>query len=128
MKNVPLVFFVLILFSPMSVAQTTPTPSAASGIEGVISVSPAHGGPTRIDEPNSRPITNVAFSVQNESGTVTDFTTDDQGHFQVSLPPGHYTVSLKDRKGGVGRFGPFDADVVAGQTTKVQWTCDSGMR
>jgi hypothetical protein len=128
MKNVPLIFFVLILFSSMSFAQTTPTPSAATGIDGVISVSPAHGGPTRIDESNSRPFANGAFNVQNESGTVASFTTDDQGHFQVSVPPGHYTVSLKDRKGGVGRFGPFDVDVVAGQITKVQWTCDSGMR
>jgi hypothetical protein len=128
MKNLPLIYFATILFSSMSAAQTTPTPSATTGIEGVISVSPAHGGPTRIDESNSRPLTNIAFTVQNESGTVTDFTTDDQGHFQVSLSPGHYKVSMKDRKGGIGRFGPFDVDVVAGQVTKVQWTCDSGMR
>jgi hypothetical protein len=44
------------------------------------------------------------------------------------LPPGRYTVSLKGKKTGVGRFGPFEVDVVAGQITKVQWQCDSGIR
>ena len=28
----------------------------------------------------------------------------------------------------VGRYGPFEADVTAGQMTKVEWRCDTGMR
>ena len=59
---------------------------------------------------------------------VASFKTDDQGHFRVSLPPGHYTVSRKSGQSRIGRFGPFDVDVTAGQVTKVQWSCDSGMR
>ena len=74
------------------------------------------------------PLANATFVVENKNGDVTSFTTDDQGRFRTSLPPGHYKVSLRGRKVGIGRFGPFEADVVSGEMTKVQWECDSGIR
>lgn len=91
-------------------------------------MSPAHGGPIRADAPSSRPLAAATFVIANGDKTISEFTTDDQGRFKVSVPPGHYSVSLKGRRGGIGRFGPFEVDVVAGQTTKVDWQCDSGMR
>jgi hypothetical protein len=107
-------------------AQTSP--AAETGIEGTIMISPTHGGPTRVGVSNSRPLAGTDFAVQNEKGDeVTSFKTDDQGHFRVVLGPGHYKVL---RKAGqrIGFFGPFEAEVTAGQVTKVQWQCDSGMR
>ena len=106
-----------------------PTPSVGeSGIEGVITISPVNPGPTRIDGVGSMPLANATFAVEKNNGEVASFITDDQGRFQTSLPPGRYTVSLKGKKTGVGHFGPFEVDVVAGQVTKVQWQCDSGIR
>ena len=100
-----------------------------AGIAGVITLNPVHPGPVPVDAPGSGPLANASFVVKDEKDTVaSEFTTDDQGHFRVSLPPGHYKVSLKGRKGGPGRFGPFDVEVVAGKMTKVQWECDSGIR
>jgi hypothetical protein len=99
-----------------------------TGIEGVITVGPIHGGPSRIGVPDSGPLPNTAFIAENQKGTSVPFTTDDQGRFHLSLEPGHYTVSLKERKRGIGRYGPFETDVVAGQITKVEWRCDTGMR
>jgi hypothetical protein len=126
------VFLFPVLFLPMCFAQNSPTPTPApstgTGIEGVISVSPSHGGPTRIGEANSRAVANVTFDVQNEKEVVATFTTDEQGHFRVSVPRGHYKVSRSGRKSSIGNWGPFDVDVAAGQMTKVEWTCDSGMR
>ena len=111
------------LFSPGQ------TPSGAeTGIEGVITISPTQAGPVRDDSPASRPLANAAFAVENEKGEVASFTTDAQGHFRTSVPPGHYKVSMKGRKSSIGRFGPFEVDVVAGKMTKVQWECDSGIR
>ena len=103
-------------------------PEAETGIEGVISVGPIHGGPSRAGVPDSRPFANIAFVVGNENGPVASFTTDDQGRFRISLAPGHYIVSMKDGKSKLGRYGPFAVDVVAGKMTKVQWDCDTGMR
>ncbi len=111
------------LFSP---AQTSS--GAETGIEGVITISPAQAGPVRDDGPGSKPLVNATFAVENEKGEVASFTTDGQGHFRTSVPPGHYKVSMQGRKSSIGRFGPFEVDVVAGKMTSVQWECDSGIR
>jgi hypothetical protein len=99
-----------------------------SGIEGVISISPARPGPVRVDEAGSVPLANATFVIENNSREIASFTTDDKGHFRAAVPPGHYKVSLKGRKSSIGRFGPFEVDVVAGKMTNVQWECDSGIR
>jgi len=110
-------------------ACTGQTPAGGeSGIEGIITISPARPGPIRADEAGSVPLANATFAVENNSGEVASFTTDDQGRFRASLPPGHYKVSLKGRKTSIGRFGPFEVDVTSGKMTNVQWKCDSGIR
>jgi hypothetical protein len=124
----PMISTPSILSCFLLVAATLSASEPQSGIEGVITAGPVHGGPTRIGVPDSRPLANAAFIVENEKGVISSFTTDDQGHFAVSLDTGHYTVSLKDKKGGIGHYGPFSVDVVAGQMTKVEWRCDTGMR
>ncbi len=66
--------------------------------------------------------------VESEKGEVASFTTDNEGRFRIPLAPGHYRVSIKGKKGGIGRFGPFEVDVVPGKMANVQWECDSGIR
>jgi hypothetical protein len=126
----PETFSVVLAFLIMSALFSAgQAPSGAeTGIEGVITISPTQAGPVRDDSPASRPLANAAFAVENEKGEVASFTTDGQGHFRTSVPPGHYKVSMKGRKSGIGRFGPFEVDVVAGKMTNVQWQCDSGIR
>ena len=110
-------------------ASAEQTPSGGeSGIEGVITISPANPGPIRADSPDSVPLANATFAVEKNNSEVTSFTTDDQGRFRMSLPPGHYKISLKGRKSSIGHFGPFETDVAAGKMTNVQWKCDSGIR
>jgi len=121
------IIFGLIVMAVCTCAGQTPS-EGQSGIEGVITISPAQAGPTRADAPRSMPLANTTFVVENQSGEVASFTTDGQGGFRASLPPGHYKVSLKGRKSSIGRFGPFEVDVVSGKMTNVQWECDSGIR
>ena len=109
-------------------ASTGQTPSAGeSGIEGVITISPANPGPTRVGAA-ATPLANATFAVEKNNGEVTSFITDERGRFRVSLPPGRYKISLKGRKSSIGRFGPFETDVAVGKMTNVQWECDSGIR
>jgi hypothetical protein len=104
------------------------TPAAvSSGIEGVIMVSPSRPGPTRKDGPTSAPAGNLEFAVKKADAKVAAFTTDAEGRFRVSLPPGHYTVLREDPGAKVGHW-RFETDVKPGEVTKVQWTGDSGMR
>jgi hypothetical protein len=114
------------LFSMTAMAETPP--SGASGIEGTVLVSPIRGGPIRKDDgPSVAPVGNVQFVVKAGDATVKTFTTDGEGRFQVALPPGHYMILREGAPARVGRW-EWEADVVAGQTTKVKWTADSGMR
>jgi hypothetical protein len=122
----------LIAFAPLIMSagflQGQTQSGSGTGIEGVVTISPTRAGPVRADAPSSRPLGNTAFVVENEKGNVASFTTDENGNFRVPLAPGHYKVSLKERKSSIGRYGPFEVDVAAGQMTKVQWQCDSGIR
>ncbi len=114
----------------LALAETESTlkPEPGTGIEGVISVSPIHGGPTRVGVPDSRPLANTAFVVKKGDDTVTSFKTDGQGRFRIFLDSGHYTILMKGGKRGIGHYGPFEVDVAAGQIKQVQWNCDTGMR
>jgi hypothetical protein len=101
----------------------------ATGIKGVITVSPIRPGPIRVrsELPNAAPLPDARFTVSSDSGAVASFKTDNDGRFEVFLKPGHYYVLLAEN-----RFprpcGPFEVDVVAEKMTDVQWRCDSGMR
>jgi hypothetical protein len=98
-----------------------------SGIEGVISVSPSKPGPIRKGEESVAPVGNMEFVVKNGDMRITSFTTDSEGRFRVSLPPGHYTVLREDSGSRAGHW-RFEIDVAAGEFKKVSWTGDSGMR
>ena len=114
------------LFSMTAVAET-PAPGT-SGIEGTIVVSPTRPGPIRKDEERSvAPVRNAQFAIKIGDATVKTFTTDGEGRFQVAVPPGHYVVLREEAAPRVGSW-RFEADVIAGQMTKVNWTADSGMR
>lgn len=105
-----------------------PTPSA-SGIEGVIMVSPSRPGPIRDDDPvpSAMPVANVRFVVKKEDAQVASFITNAEGQFRVSLPPGHYTVLREGPGARIGHW-RFQVEVVSGEIAKVTWTGDSGMR
>ena len=113
------------LFSMTAVAETPPP--GTSGIEGTVLVSPSRPGPITKDGPSVAPARNVQFVVKAGDATVKTFTTDGEGRFQVALPPGHYVILREDAGARIGRW-RFEADVVAGEMTRVNWTADSGMR
>jgi hypothetical protein len=126
-RNVGLFLAFLLTFGSMSSGQSQS--DRATGIEGLITVSPTRPGPIRAgsEVANAAPLPNAVFSVRNEKGVVTSFTTNNEGRFRVSLKPDHYVIVLAEH-----RFprpcGPFDVDVVPGKMTKVEWRCDTGMR
>ena len=125
MRVIGLVFLTSLLMMRLVFGQT---PAASeTGLKGVITVSPAHPGPTREDISSSAPVANCAFTAKSENGAPISFTSaPSEGRFQIALPPGHYTVSIKEHR--ARRCGAFEVDVVSGKMTAVEWRCDSGMR
>jgi hypothetical protein len=126
LKHLTLIGF--LIFAPFCYAQTSSTPMPETGIEGVITISPSHGGAVRPGITSSKPLANTTFVVSGGSGSATEFITDNQGRFKIVLAPGRYSVAKKGEQHKIGRYGPFDVDVTAGQIAKVEWRCDSGMR
>jgi hypothetical protein len=113
---------------PFTVMAASPSPTPMpSGIEGVILVSPNRPGPIRKDVPSESPAGNVTFVVMQADAKVASLTTDAEGRFRVSLPPGHYIVTRDDPGARIGHW-HFEAEVKAGEMTSVRWTGDSGMR
>jgi hypothetical protein len=102
--------------------------SLSTGIEGVVSIGPTHGGPQRSDEPASAPLANAVFEVANDAGAVTTFTTDESGHFRIPLAPGRYSIKPRDLKTKPRGCGPFEVEVTTSGFKKIHWECDSGMR
>lgn len=115
----------LSLLALVSMAETSR--GEVSGIDGVISMSPSRPGPLKKDAPETAPVGKIGFVVQRGNETVASFTTDAEGHFQVSVPPGHYTVSRQDAGAAIGHW-RFEVDVVPNEVVKVNWVGDSGMR
>src|SRR5881275_2178466 len=97
-RKVPLFLALLLTYGSVSSGQTEP--DRGTGIEGVVTVSPTRPGPIRAgpDVPNAAPLPNAVFTVGNEKGVVTSFTTDSEGRFRVSLKPGHYVVTLAEHR------------------------------
>jgi len=114
----------------LALTQTQPTPAAdgSTGFEGIISMTPIQGGPTRQGEPDSKPLAKMAFEVKQAGRVIKSFQTDDRGQFRVELKPGHYTIARKDWKGAIGSYGPFEVEITQGKMKKVEWKCDSGLR
>jgi hypothetical protein len=106
----------------------TKTPDL-TGVKGSVMVSPIRPGPIKkgSDFPNAAPLPNATFSISNDTGTVTTFTTDATGRFEVMLRPGRYVVSLAENR-FPKHCGPFEIAVEEGKMTEVEWRCDSGMR
>jgi hypothetical protein len=129
MLRANLALFLAFLVMNGSLASAESNSSRGSGVEGIVMVSPVWPGPIKkgSEKPNMAPVASAVFSVANEKGTVTSFTTDSEGRFRLSLSPGHYVVSLTEYR-FARPCGPFEIDVESGKMTKVEWRCDSGMQ
>jgi hypothetical protein len=129
MTKALLIFAVLALLPTLGMAQSdsTPAPLDSTGIKGTISAGPVHGGPEREGAGATAPLADVTFEVKQGDRVVSTFQTDSKGQFQISLPPGHYTISRKE-KTAVGRYGPFEVDVAPGKMSEHHWECDTGLR
>ncbi len=104
---------------------STPTP-IDSGIRGLVQLSPTCPGPTLAD-PCTSPLAKQLVIVDASGKEVTRVTSAVDGTFQVTLPPGEYTVNPAPND-PLPIAPPQSVSVVAGTYTDVQIDYDSGIR
>ena len=110
-------------------------PGGSSAGQGTL-VGDVSAGPTcpvqSTDHPcPPKPIANARVTIETPSGgaVVATATTDAQGHFSVSLPPGDYRVRVEPGNGGLPRQDqPQNVTIRAGATTSVRIQLDTGIR
>jgi hypothetical protein len=102
---------------------------AATGVSGVVYVSPAQPGPQRIGEPSRVPMRDASIQVlDTQRRVVARAVTGVDGRFSVTLPPGEYSVEVDVGTARLPRCGAAPASVREGQVADVELECDSGMR
>jgi len=105
-----------------------PAAPVDSGIEGVATAGPTCPVAVAGQSCPPRPIS-AQVAVQDESGReVTRFTTAQDGHFKVSLPPGRYRLVQPPSPPMPRLIDPVPVTVVAGGYTSVQLDFDTGIR
>ena len=115
---------ICVVFAALGTLRSEPE----TGLDGVVITSPSKPGPTIQGESDWAPVSDVAFVVEQRDRAVATFITDRQGRFKVSLPPGRYTVKMKNGKPKIGGCGPYEVQVLAGQITQLRWECDHQLR
>ena len=112
-----------------------PSGGGSSAGQGTL-VGDVSAGPTcpvqSTDHPcPPKPVANARVTIETPSGSavVATATTDAQGHFSVSLPPGDYRVRIEPGNGGLPRQDqPTNVTIHAGETTSVKIELDTGIR
>lgn len=103
--------------------------TAATGVSGRVTISPAHPGPQRIGESGSAPMQGASILVLDaQRSVVAHATTDADGRFYVTVAPGEYSVEVDVGKARLPRCGTVQTSVKDGEIAKVELECDSGMR
>ena len=99
-----------------------------SGINGQAWISPACPGPVRLDrECPDRPYQGYLWVLDGNGSLIAELTTDAEGRFRVSLPPGRYTITQVEGT-SLPALPPQPVTVTAGQFSEVELVLDSGMR
>lgn len=108
---------------------TKESPSGQSGIQGQVLIGPTCGGPIRVGatECADKPYQATLTILDANGLQVTQIQTDAEGRFQISLPPGTYT--LRPESDTPLPYAPEQViTVLEGHFTQVTITYDSGLR
>ena len=70
---------------------TTPAYAVETGIRGTVLWGPLKPGPSKLGQIDEAPL-RASFAVYEADNKVAEFESDRNGRFEVSLPPGDYTI------------------------------------
>lgn len=74
-----------------SLCTTVTAFACETGIRGTVLWGPVRPGPSKVGQTDEAPL-RASFAVFDGDRKVAEFESDRSGHFEVSLPPGDYTI------------------------------------
>jgi hypothetical protein len=107
-----------------------PSPAAqSSGIKGVVLRGPLAGGPLVEGRPSEAPFKAKFFVDDTDGNRVAEFDSDDEGRFELDLPPGDYVI-VPEPNAPVFRPAeqPQAVTVPEGRVVELTLRYDTGMR
>ena len=120
-----MLFFSLQLFTLSACAATS---DAASGIKGVITISPSCAGATKPDELCVMPFANAHIRLKKTDGQIVrTVNSAADGKFEIKAGPGLYDLQI-EIDGKYPRCETVTVKVKKGRLAEVNLECDSGMR
>ena len=81
----------MVVFMVGCVHAAGPATADETGIRGTVSWGPVRPGPARLGESDVAPL-QASFDVYGAAGPVARFESDEEGRFELPLPPGDYTL------------------------------------
>ena len=116
--------------SPSPTATASPS-AAQSGVRGRAVAGPVCPVETVPPDPNCAPraVAGAVLIVRDGSGhEVARGTTDADGNYVISLPPGSYTVDPQEVEGLFTKAETATVQVPAGGFAQLDWAYDTGIR
>ena len=99
---------------------------ASTGIRGTV-VSGCVNPPPPLPACPERPLSAEQRAVPADGGAPVEFSSEDDGSFEVELEPGSYLIEPLPDQGFVGRLQPTEVDVEASGFTEVRLFYDTGI-
>jgi hypothetical protein len=134
MRNL-LITSVLILMCFSIQAQETQTNSTMGTVTGKVKFSPTRPGPVRPDEPEDPKIlrriyANYKVRVLAEDGKklIRELEINSEGIYKTELEPGIYFLKVYPSAMGKIQKAGEQVEVIAGKTTRLDFSIDTGMR
>ena len=101
--------------------------SRVASIAGTVSAGPI-SPVARVGRPNTRPVQDASVEALRGSQVVAADRTDGAGHYELTLPPGTYTVQAASDRFPFGKRQPTVVTVSAGQRETIDFQLDTGIR
>jgi hypothetical protein len=128
MRRVLLALLLLSMVAPACAKATDGAGSGGSGIRGVVVSGPQCPVESAQSPCPDAPLAKTEVQVKRSGDLVATATSDATGAFQVTLPPGTYSVEAVTDMGGIGSARPVDVTVTEGAFAQVSVVVDTGIR
>lgn len=119
---------VLVACTPQASPAPPSAPPLTSGIRGIVLLGPTCAAQPAYASPCITPYATELVILDDNGNKVATVSSGDDGHFEIALPPGDYTIQPTPGPDGVPSGTPVPVTVLDDDYTDVEVDYDTGIR